>query len=168
MWDGDETIIHDFQDCLKAHAVLSSDGLHGCLLDSSFESCIDWKEEDARLIWERARTLVDDFRNFNSSHVTMNPRPPMSHIWVKRLIDVIKINVDATIHDTVVGIEIIARDSDGFVLDGHVVYLDYKMDVQGAEAEALREGIVWARDNNAARAIFKTKNTGLVNRLKFR
>ncbi|MFQ6663287.1 hypothetical protein Gotur_030871 [Gossypium turneri] len=174
MWDGDETIIHDFRDCPKARAILSSDGLYGCLLDSSFESCIDWfedtthlldlkafenlitvswniwngcnnalfhrKEEDARLIWERARTLVDDFRNFNSSHVTMNPRPPMSHIWVKRLIDVIKIDIDATIHDTVVGIEIIARDSDGFVLDGHVVYLDYKMDVQWAEAEALREG----------------------------
>ncbi|MBA0841265.1 hypothetical protein Goarm_003765 [Gossypium armourianum] len=27
--------------------------MYGCLLDSSFESCIDWKEEDARLIWKR-------------------------------------------------------------------------------------------------------------------
>ncbi|MBA0729057.1 hypothetical protein Golax_000070 [Gossypium laxum] len=137
--------------------------MDGCLLDSSFESCIDWlenatrlldlkafenliivlwnvwnsrnnalfhgKEEDVRLIWERARILGDDFRNFNLSHVALNPRPPRSHRWVKPPIDVIKINVDATIHDTVVGIRIIVRDSDGFVLGGRVVYLDYKMDV---------------------------------------
>ncbi|MBA0868762.1 hypothetical protein Goshw_018536, partial [Gossypium schwendimanii] len=156
---------------LKIHIFAWKDATH--LLDlKAFENLItvSWniwnngnndlfhrKEEDARLIWEQARTLVDDFRNFSSSHVTINPRPLMSHIWVKRLIDVIKINVDATIHDTVVGIEIIAQDSDGFVLDGHVVYLDYKVDVQWAEAKALREGIVWARDNNVARAIFKTK-----------
>ncbi|KAA3480961.1 hypothetical protein EPI10_021362 [Gossypium australe] len=91
---------------LDARAVLSFGGLDGRLLDSSFESCIDWlddatrlldlkafenlimvlwnvwnshnnalfhrKEEDARLIWEWARTLGDDFRNFNLSHVAMN------------------------------------------------------------------------------------------------
>ncbi|PPS02220.1 hypothetical protein GOBAR_AA18445 [Gossypium barbadense] len=89
------------------------------------------KEEDARLIWERARTLGDDFRNFNLSHVALNLRPPRSHRWVKLPIDIININVDATIHDTMVGIGIIARDSDGFVLGGHVVYLDYKMMFSG-------------------------------------
>ncbi|MFQ6650066.1 hypothetical protein Gotur_022611 [Gossypium turneri] len=73
----------------------------------------------------------------------MNPRPPRSYKWVKPQIDVIKINIDATIHDTVVAIETIARDNDVFVLGGRVVYLDYKMDVQWAEAEALREGFVW-------------------------
>ncbi|MBA0729056.1 hypothetical protein Golax_000070 [Gossypium laxum] len=114
---GNETIIHAPQDCLKARANSRNNALfHG-------------KEEDVRLIWERARILGDDFRNFNLSHVALNPRPPRSHRWVKPPIDVIKINVDATIHDTVVGIRIIVRDSDGFVLGGRVVYLDYKMDV---------------------------------------
>ncbi|MBA0842360.1 hypothetical protein Goarm_002190, partial [Gossypium armourianum] len=74
------------------------------------------KEEDARLIWEHARTLGDDFRIFNLSHVAMNLRPRRSHKWVKPPIDVIRINVDATIHDTVVGIRIFMRDSDDFVL----------------------------------------------------
>ncbi|KAK5819937.1 hypothetical protein PVK06_024972 [Gossypium arboreum] len=87
------------------------------------------KEEDAQLIWEWARTLGDYFQIFNSSHVAMNPRPPRSHRLVKPLIDVIQINVDATIHDTTVGIGIIVRNSDGFVLGGRMVYLDYKLDI---------------------------------------
>ncbi|MBA0726542.1 hypothetical protein Golax_002365 [Gossypium laxum] len=70
------------------------------------------KEEDARLIWERGRIFGDDFRIFNLSHVAMNPRPRRSHKWVKPSIDVIRINVDATIHDIVVGIRIITCDSD--------------------------------------------------------
>ncbi|MBA0879243.1 hypothetical protein Goshw_018008 [Gossypium schwendimanii] len=98
----------------------------------------------------------------------MNPRPPRFYRWVKPQIDVIKINIDATIHDTEVGIETIALDSDGFVLGGREVYLDYKMDVQWAEAEALREGFVWARDNNVARAIFENDCAGLVNWFRFR
>ncbi|MBA0697830.1 hypothetical protein Goari_021354 [Gossypium aridum] len=69
----------------------------------------------------------------------MNPRPRRSHKWVKPSIDVIRINVDATIHDIMVGIKIITSDSDGFVLGGRVVYLNYKLDIQWAEAEALRE-----------------------------
>ncbi|MBA0814705.1 hypothetical protein Gohar_020515, partial [Gossypium harknessii] len=168
---GDETIIHALRDCPKACAVLSFGGLDGRLLDPAFERCIDWledatrlldlkafenfitvlcnicnslnnalfcgKKEDARLIWEHARTFGDDFRIFNLSHVAMNLRPRRSHKWVKPPIDVIRINVDATIHDTVV------------------------------EAEALREGIVWARNNNVARAIFETDYAVLVNRFKF-
>ncbi|MBA0600076.1 hypothetical protein Gorai_006275 [Gossypium raimondii] len=124
------------------------------------------KEEDARLIWERAHTLGDDFRIFNLSHVEMKPRPPRSQRWVKPPIDVIKINVDAGIHDTVVGIGIFVRDSDVFVLGGCMVYLDYKMDVQWAEEKGLREGIVWANNNNVERAIFETDCTGMVNRFK--
>ncbi|MBA0781736.1 hypothetical protein Gotri_002628, partial [Gossypium trilobum] len=168
---GDENIMHALRDCPKACAVLSFGRLDGHLLDPAFESLNNalfcGKEEDARLIWDHARTLGDDFRIFNLSHVAMNPRPRRSHKWVKPPIDVIRINVDATIHDTVVGIRIIMCDSDGFVLGGRVVYLDYKLDIQWAEAEALREGIVWARNNNVARAIFETDYAVLVNRFKF-
>ncbi|MBA0844753.1 hypothetical protein Goarm_022707 [Gossypium armourianum] len=83
---------------------------------NSCNNALFWgKEEDAWLIWERARTLGDDFRIFNLSHIVMKPRPPRSQRWVKPLIDVIKINVDAGIHDTVVGIGIIVRDSDGLL-----------------------------------------------------
>ncbi|KAG8480937.1 hypothetical protein CXB51_025616 [Gossypium anomalum] len=152
---GDETIIHALRNCLKARMLEDATRL----LDlKAFENLImvSWnvwnsrnnalfhgKKEDARLIWERARTLGDDFRNFNLSHVAMNLRPPNSHRWVKLSIDVIKISVDATIHDTVVGIGIIERDSDDFVLGGH------------------------ACDNNVARAIFETDCARLVNWFKF-
>ncbi|MBA0872306.1 hypothetical protein Goshw_010993 [Gossypium schwendimanii] len=139
-----------------------------CNICSSLNNALfQGKEEDTRLIWEREQTLGDDFRIFNLSHVAMNPRPRRSHKWVKPPIDVIRINVDATIHDIVVGIRIITSDSDGFVLGGLVVYLDYKLDIQWAEVEALREGIVWARNNNVARAIFETDYAVLVNRFKF-
>ncbi|MBA0756026.1 hypothetical protein Gogos_005621 [Gossypium gossypioides] len=46
---------------------------------------------------------------------------------------------------------------------GRMVYLDYKLDIQWAEAEALREGIVRERNNNVARAILETDCEGLVN-----
>lgn len=118
------------------------------------------------MIWERACTLGDDFRIFNLSHVAMKPRPPRSQRWVKPPIDVIKINVDVGIHDTVVRIGIFLRDSDDFVLGGCMVYLDYKMDVQWAKEKALKEGIVWASNNNVERAIFETDCAGLVNRFK--
>lgn len=68
----------------------------------------------------------------------------MFHRWIKPSNDAIKINVDVAILDSVVGIEIIVRDHDGFVLDGRAVILDYNMEIEWAEAEALREGIIWA------------------------
>ncbi|MBA0730904.1 hypothetical protein Golax_022860 [Gossypium laxum] len=46
----DETIIHVLRNYSKARAVLSSGGLDGHLLDSKFESCIDWLE-DAIACW---------------------------------------------------------------------------------------------------------------------
>ncbi|MBA0787450.1 hypothetical protein Gotri_027918, partial [Gossypium trilobum] len=96
-----------------------------------------------------------------------NPRPPRSHRWIKPSIDAIKINVDAAVFDSVVGIGIIARDYDGFVLGGRAVFFNHKMDIEWAETEALREGIMWAR-NNVTRALFENDCVSLVNHFKSR
>ncbi|KAK5775887.1 hypothetical protein PVK06_043841 [Gossypium arboreum] len=69
---------------------------------------ISWEEGEYLVDLGAGSNLGDDFRIFNLLHSVMNLRPPRSHRLVKPPIDVIKINVDATIHDTVVGIGIIA------------------------------------------------------------
>ncbi|MBA0729430.1 hypothetical protein Golax_020452 [Gossypium laxum] len=96
----------------------------------------------------------------------MNPRPPKSHRWTKPPNAAIKINVDATVFDSVVGIGIIARDHDGFVLGGRAIFLNDKMDIEWAEAEALRESIMWASNNSVTRAMFEIDCASLVNRFK--
>ncbi|MBA0698769.1 hypothetical protein Goari_000461 [Gossypium aridum] len=150
----DENIIHALRYCPKARVVLSFSELDGRLLDSSYESCIDLlenatrlldlkgKKDDARLMWEWVRTLGDNFRIFNLSHAPMNLNSPRPHRWIKPPNDAFKINIDVVVFDSVVGIRIIARDHDGFVFGGRAVFLDYKMDVEWAEVEALREGII--------------------------
>ncbi|MBA0782722.1 hypothetical protein Gotri_000560 [Gossypium trilobum] len=149
----DETIIHALRDYPKARVVLSFSEFDRCLLDSSYESCIDLledatrlldlkgKKDDARLMWEWVRTLGDNFRIFNLSHAPMNLNSPRPHRWIKPPNDAFKINIDVVVFDSVVGIRIIARDHDGFVFGGCAVFLDYKMDVEWAEVEALKEGI---------------------------
>ncbi|MBA0612523.1 hypothetical protein Godav_013119, partial [Gossypium davidsonii] len=97
-----------------------------------------------------------------------NPRPPRSHRGTKPPNEAIKINIDAAVFDSVVGIGIIARDHDGFVLGGRTIFLDLKMDIECAEVGALKEGIMWTRNNNVTRAVFKTDCASLVNRLKSR
>ncbi|MBA0696189.1 hypothetical protein Goari_002765 [Gossypium aridum] len=120
------------------------------------------KEDDTRVVWEQARTLGDDFRIHNLSHSPMNPRPLKSHRWTKPLNAAIKINVDATVFDSVVGIGIIARDHDGFVLGGRAIFLDDKMDIEWAEAEALSESIMWASNNSVTKAVFEIDCASLV------
>ncbi|KAK5810742.1 hypothetical protein PVK06_026059 [Gossypium arboreum] len=58
------------------------------------------------------------------------------------------------------------RDSDRFVLGGIADYRENRMEGEWAEAEALRDRIIWTRDNNVVRAIFETGCTSLVNHIK--
>ncbi|MBA0688637.1 hypothetical protein Goari_006409 [Gossypium aridum] len=53
------------------------------------------------------------------------------------------------------GLGLIARDSDGLVLGGIADYRENRMEGECTEVEALRDGIIWGRDNNVARAIFE-------------
>ncbi|MBA0749337.1 hypothetical protein Gogos_003282 [Gossypium gossypioides] len=126
------------------------------------------KEDDTWVVWEQARTLGDDFRIHNLSYAPMNPTPLRSHRWTKPPNEAIKINVDAAVFYSVVGIGIIVRDHDGFVLGGRAIFLDDKMDIEWAEAEALRESIMWASNNNVTRVVFETDCVSLVNQFKSR
>ncbi|XP_017609172.1 uncharacterized protein LOC108455070 [Gossypium arboreum] len=100
------------------------------------------KKDDARMVWEQVRTLRNEFRIFNLTHAPINPKPSRTYRWIKSPNDFVKINVDAAIVVSAVGIGVIAWDCDDFVLGGRAIYMDYNMDVDWAEAEALREGII--------------------------
>ncbi|MBA0561233.1 hypothetical protein Golob_018082, partial [Gossypium lobatum] len=150
--------------------------LNGRLLDSPFESGIDWLKDATRLLDLKAfKNLITILWNIwnGCNNICFGARrmmlggPPRSHRWIKPSIDAIKINVDAAIFDSVVDIGIIARDYDGFVLGGRAVFLNYKMDIEWAEMEPLREGIMWDR-NNVTRALFETDCVSLVNQFKSR
>ncbi|MBA0712774.1 hypothetical protein Golax_011850, partial [Gossypium laxum] len=176
----DETSIHALRDCPKASVVLFFGGLDRRLLKSNYETCINWLEDATHLldlkVFENLITVLWNIWNSRNNTLfrgkdgdaRMVWEPPRTHRWIKPPNDSVEINVDATIVVSAVGIRVIARDCDDFVLGGRAVYMDYKMDVDWVEAEALREGIIWARNNNVTRAIFETGCADLVNRFKSR
>lgn len=105
-------------------------------------------------MWEWARSLGNDFRIFNLMNTPLIPKTPRLQKWNKPHCAFVKINVDEAINDNSVGLRVIARDYDGFVLGGCMMYRETRMTVEWAEVEALREGIMWAHNKNIMRAIF--------------
>lgn len=99
----------------------------------------------------------------NAPMVTKNPKPRR---WEKPLRDVIKINTDVAPTDIGIGIGVVARDWEGFVLGGMVKFKDVRMQADWAELEALREGIYWARNNNVPMLIVESDCAAVLNRLK--
>ncbi|MBA0598151.1 hypothetical protein Gorai_007927, partial [Gossypium raimondii] len=139
-----ETIIHALRDCPEAQEILSFGGLDGCLLNYPYESCIDWLEDATHLLdlkaFENLITVLWNVWNGRNNALFWGKEDvarlvwehPRFHRWIKPSNDAIKINVDVAVLDSMVGIGIIA------------------------EAEALREGIIWARNNNVTRAFLDT------------
>ncbi|MBA0877477.1 hypothetical protein Goshw_013022 [Gossypium schwendimanii] len=93
----------------------------------------------------------------------MSPRPQKRE---KPPIEIIKINVDATIVDSKIGIGVIPRDSDGFVLGGNVGVKGEHMCVEWAELSVLIEGTNWDRSHNYNKVIFEFNCASLVNRFR--
>ncbi|KAH1082202.1 hypothetical protein J1N35_021963 [Gossypium stocksii] len=76
------------------------------------------KKEAAWIMWERAKTLSQDFRIHNMVNKLMLPFTIVIKKWEKPLSDSVKINFNATIFNDKTGFGVIVRDSDGFVLGG--------------------------------------------------
>ncbi|KAG8478754.1 hypothetical protein CXB51_028643 [Gossypium anomalum] len=150
----EESTIHALKDCPKTRAVFSFGGLDGRLLDDDYVRCINWledatrKEEDARIVWERAISLEDDFEVFNLTNVPLLAKTPRLQKWNKSLNAFVKINVDVVIVNNSVG--------------GFAMYRETRMNVEWADAEALRERIVWGYNNNIMREIFEFDYESLV------
>ncbi|MBA0613257.1 hypothetical protein Godav_013728 [Gossypium davidsonii] len=74
------------------------------------------KEEEAKVVWERAVTLCHDFRIHNLLNKPLLPVISAEKKWAKPPYDTVKINFDATVLMKKMGYGMLARDSDGFVL----------------------------------------------------
>lgn len=100
------------------------------------------KEEDARVIQERARKLNDDFQIHNFSLRLILPRVPKDCKCEKKpWRGVAEVNVDASVKENRMGLGIILRDSDDFVLCGRVIFINKTANPEWAELDALLVGI---------------------------
>ncbi|MBA0847528.1 hypothetical protein Goshw_019274 [Gossypium schwendimanii] len=75
----------------------------------------------------------------------MLPVPPSGKCWLKPPHDIVKINFDTVVSPEKIGVSMIVRDSDGFVLGGGGSVIDAKMTAAWAEFKALEESIKLAK-----------------------
>ncbi|MBA0835853.1 hypothetical protein Goarm_008107 [Gossypium armourianum] len=127
------------------------------------------KEEEARIVWERVRTLNHDFCIHNIVNKPIILVTPIVQKWEKLPNGFVKINVDATVLNNKTGFGVIIRDCDGFVIGGGGGgFKDDFMTTEWAELYAFEEGINLAHSFNVENAIFETNCTNIVNRIKKR
>lgn len=124
------------------------------------------KEEEASLFWDRTKTLVDDFWIHNFTNKPIIPQTHSPQKLEKPPNEYIKINMDAAMADDKIGIGVIARDRDGFVLGGIASCKAEHMSAEWAELCALVEGINLVRTNNFEMVIFETDYASIVNRFR--
>ncbi|KAG8501248.1 hypothetical protein CXB51_003408 [Gossypium anomalum] len=89
------------------------------------------KEEEAKLIWERASNLNKEFRICNMLNELVLSQNTANKKWEKPPKCFIKINFDATVGEKGIGHGTIVKDEDGFVL--------------GAVGVLQRQGCWWKR-----------------------
>ncbi|MBA0753705.1 hypothetical protein Gogos_005451 [Gossypium gossypioides] len=158
--------------CPNAREILAVGGLNDKLLDGEYTS---WnnknnfisrgKEEEARIVSERASSLSKEFRIHNLTNKPILPVTPVEMNRVKPQNGIIKINFDATIAPTIMGYGIIARDWDGFVLGGSEGFIESGMEADWAELRAFEESINFRKKFNFKDVQFELDSAGLVNRI---
>ncbi|XP_016672060.1 uncharacterized protein [Gossypium hirsutum] len=124
------------------------------------------KEEEATVIWERARALIEDFRICNLLKEPLLSSNVEAKKWKKPPKGFVKVNFDATVGTNSVGYGAIVRDDDGFILGGGG-FIETRLSVLEAESVAFEKSIQLATKLNIKKdVIFETDNTALVNKLR--
>ncbi|MBA0787677.1 hypothetical protein Gotri_026381 [Gossypium trilobum] len=125
------------------------------------------KEEEAKIIWERASTLNKEFRICNFINEQLLSQNSAGKKWEKPSKGFIKINFDATVGENRIGYGTIIRDDEGFVLGGGGGFIESRLSVEEAECVAFEESIkVACKLKIKEHVIFETDHVGLVNRLR--
>ncbi|MBA0873614.1 hypothetical protein Goshw_004708 [Gossypium schwendimanii] len=175
-----ETLIHAMKNCPRAQAVLVYGGLNNNLLEGSYFQCVDWIEDVARMLdkkalfdlitkpkvtWERVAALSQDFCIFNLLEKPVLLKSIVEKVWKKPGQGVVKINFDATANGRKMSFGLVARDHDGFVLNGRVGVMDKNVKGEWAKLHALEESISFSQTKNWLKLEFESNCISLVNRL---
>ncbi|MBA0579573.1 hypothetical protein Gorai_021825 [Gossypium raimondii] len=126
------------------------------------------KEEEAKVVWERAATLCHDFHIHNLLNKPLLPVITADKKWTKPPYGIVKINFDATVLMKKMGYGMLARDSDGFVLGEGAGIIDTNMQIEWVELKAFEESLNFARSLNFPNLVFETNCISLVNRINKR
>ncbi|MBA0683189.1 hypothetical protein Goari_024863, partial [Gossypium aridum] len=113
------------------------------------------KEEEARVIWDRAKTLCQDFRIHNLINKPVLPLTLALKKWEKPPCGTVKINFDATVFNNKTGFGVIVHDSDGFILGGGGGFKYEDMTAEWVKLYAFEEGLKIVCSLNITKAIFK-------------
>ncbi|MBA0766710.1 hypothetical protein Gotri_015728 [Gossypium trilobum] len=125
------------------------------------------KKDEAQVIWDKARTLSQEFRICNLINDPLLSTNPVVKRWEKPLKGFVKINFVASICDNRVGYGVIARDEERFVLGGGRGFKEVPISVEEAECYAFEESIkLTCKLNINTDVIFEMDNACLVNKVK--
>ncbi|MBA0620496.1 hypothetical protein Godav_006203 [Gossypium davidsonii] len=124
------------------------------------------KEEEAIVVWDRAKTLCQDFRIHNLVNKLVLPVTPICKNWEKPPYGFVKVNFDVIVSSNKICYGVVVWDSDGFVLGGGGGFKDEVMSAEWRELYAFEESLKIACSLNITKAIFETDCASLVNMVK--
>ncbi|KAK5839500.1 hypothetical protein PVK06_008297 [Gossypium arboreum] len=124
------------------------------------------KEEEAQVVWDRARTLNQDFCNCNLLNDPLLLANPIFKRWETPPRGHVKIKFDVFVSNNRVGYEVIARDKGNFIMGGGGGFKDEIM-LEKDESYVFDESIKIAfKLCIKTYVIFITDNASLVNKVK--
>ncbi|MBA0818782.1 hypothetical protein Gohar_021576, partial [Gossypium harknessii] len=123
------------------------------------------KVEEARVKWDRALTLSNDFRLHNINNKPISPFNPVCQNWKKPNNGMIKINVDSTVSNGRMGFRVVAGDDEGFVVGGSGGYKETAMNSEWAELMVLKR-VRLARKLKFLKVVFESDNVSIVNKIR--
>ncbi|MBA0568746.1 hypothetical protein Golob_006216, partial [Gossypium lobatum] len=121
-------------------------------------------EDEARVVWERAKTLSNEFRIHNLVNDPLIPVIPVCRKWEKPPCGFVKVNFNATVTPNRFGYGMIARGEHGFLTGGGGGFRVEALTVEWAELYALEESLKLASSMNISKAIFEIDCASLANR----
>ncbi|MBA0755621.1 hypothetical protein Gogos_021909 [Gossypium gossypioides] len=126
------------------------------------------KEDEAQVIWDKARTLSQEFRICNLINDPLLSTNPTVKRWEKPPKGFVKINFNASVCNNRFGYGVIVRDEDGFVLGYGRGFKKMPLTMEEAECNAFEESIkLVCKLNINSDVIFETDNAYLVNKVKY-
>ncbi|KAA3487519.1 Transcription factor TFIIIB component B'' [Gossypium australe] len=187
-----ETLIHALKDCPTTHEILILGGLNNNLLidvlrvldqkaTSNFITTLwnSWnnrnnfiflgsKEEEARVVWERAVALCHGFHIHNLLNKPLLSVITADKKWMKPPYGIVKINFDAIVLKKKMGYGMLAYDSDDFVIGGGASAIDTDIQVEWEKLKVFEESLNFATSLNFPNLVFKTNCISLINRINKR